>query len=121
MRERVTAFIVVVTLLLGAGPMWGVSELNLDVRMRLGLAAQSVRADVDSAEGEGATGDRWVFGLGGGADLAWPNTGQVSAVVGFYGWRLSGGTAVQLRDEPVASFPAFGYAVRVGVEVHPLE
>jgi hypothetical protein len=109
------------TLLLAAGPMWGVRELLLDVRLRLGLAAQSVRADVDSEEGEGATGDRWVFGLGGGADLAWPNTGRVSAVLGFQGWRLSGGTAVQLQDEPVGSFPALGYAVRVGVEFHPLE
>ena len=104
------------TLAVGVGLTWTLEPLHLAVRPRADLIAEHLVAEIGPPN-RSDSGSRWIPGGAASLELVWPSRSTVSVVAGGEARFVSGGTAVHVGREKVASFPALGSSVLVGLEV----
>jgi hypothetical protein len=91
-------------------------RLSLRPRLDLLLERQGVAATA-SAEAGVIAGSRWLPGVGTTLELVVPGRGPVSVSFAGTARFMTGGTAIHVHEARIASFPAHGYGMAVGVEV----
>jgi hypothetical protein len=103
---------------LGAGLRTALVPRHLELRARLELALQSVRASiVQPGTGLTDSGGRFLLGLGSRVGLAFPlGTAAALVVAGDLTW-LGDSTTVDVRGKPAATIPAWMYGISLGMEV----
>lgn len=103
---------------LGAGLGTALVPRRLELRARLELALQSVRASiVQPGTGLTDSGGRFLVGLGSRVGLAFPlGTAAALVVAGNLAW-LGDATTVDVRGKPAATIPPWMYGISLGIEV----
>jgi hypothetical protein len=100
---------------LGLAASFAVEAWHLAVRPR--VDGVLLRQTAESAGPPASSGSRWVDGVELGAGLVWPANAPVSLIAEGAATFLSGGTAVRIGNDKIASFPAHALSLLVGLEV----
>jgi hypothetical protein len=102
---------------IGAGLIALVRQPSIAIRPRVDVLFERLAADLAGAPPATGSGARWIDGAALSVLAAWPAGAPVAGVVGAGASLVSGGTAVHVDGDKIASFPAVGYGAFLGIEV----
>lgn len=99
----------------GAGLSTPILADRFELRARLELAVQDLRASVVLPTGQSDAHSRPLVGAAGGGEASWLVGGGVALVAGAEVLYLGGTTTVLVHDKPADTLPAWMYSVSLGL------